>query len=130
MKPYSMRTRAAFTLVELTVTMAIIAILIVIVAQCVLLSIQERARTAAHHAALELAANVLEDARAQPFDKLDKAWADAQVIPSESSALLPDGKVVVTVEPEKSTPKVRRVTVEVRWQFDANLPNRSVQLTT
>jgi prepilin-type N-terminal cleavage/methylation domain-containing protein len=122
--------RGAFTIVEMTVTVAIVAILVVIVAQCVLLSIQERARIVAHQAALELAANVLEDARAQPFDKLDKTWAAAQAIPSESEGLLMDGKLVVTIEPEKSAPKAKRVTVEVHWLYDANLPRRSVQLMT
>jgi prepilin-type N-terminal cleavage/methylation domain-containing protein len=124
------RKRGAFTLLELTVSVAIIAVMVVIVAQCIALSLQERARTAAHQAALELAANVLEDARAQPFEKLDKTWADAQAIPSDTAALLPDGKIVVTLEPEKTAAKTRRVTVEVQWHFEEHLPNQSVRLTT
>ncbi len=126
----NIRKRGAFTLAELTVSVLIIAIMVVIVAQCLALSLQERARIAAHQAALELAANVLEDARAQPFEKLDKTWADAQAIPSETAALLPDGKIVVTVEPEKGVPKARRVTVEVHWHFEAHLTNTNVRLTT
>jgi type II secretory pathway pseudopilin PulG len=126
----NIRKRAAFTLTELIGAVAIIAVLVVIVAQCMTLSIQERARMAAQQAALELAANVLENARAQPFEKLDKTWAEAHAIPSEVAALLPDGKIIVTVEPEKTAPATRRVTVEVQWQFEAHLANRSVQLTT
>lgn len=124
------RKRGAFTLVELTVATAIFAILVVIVAQCISVSLRERARMSAHQAASELAANVLEDARAQPFEKLNKTWADAQTIPSEMAALLPEGKIAVTAGPEKATPRTRRVTVDVHWQFEQHLPMQSVRLTT
>jgi prepilin-type N-terminal cleavage/methylation domain-containing protein len=122
--------RAAFTLLELTVAAAIIAILVVIVAQSFAVSLRERARAAAYQAATELAANILEAARAQPFDKLDKAWADAQIIPTETAELLPQGKLIVTVEPEKQIEHLRRVNVEVEWRFEEHLPMQSVKLTT
>jgi prepilin-type N-terminal cleavage/methylation domain-containing protein len=122
--------RRAFTLLEMTVALAILAVLIVIIAQCFSLSFRERARAASHHVATELAANILEAARAQPFDKLDQSWADSQVIPTYSAELLRQGKVIVTVEPEKSTPNLKRVQVEVRWRFEEHLPMNSVHLTT
>lgn len=124
------KRRRAFTLLELTVAVAILAVVIVIIAQCFSLSFRERARAASHHAAAELAANILEAARAQPLDKLDKTWADAQVIPTESADLLPQGKAIVTVEPDKSAPNLKRVQVEVQWRFEEHLPMNSVQLTT
>lgn len=117
------------TVVEVTVALAVVAVLGVIIAQCLVWSWQERFRLAAHQAALELAANVLEAARAQPWDRLDQSWADAQVIPSHSQELLPDGKLVVTVEPWPGQLHTRRVTVAVSWQFASYLPRR-VQLTT
>src|SRR5262245_51499756 len=73
-RDHSRKRRPGFTLVELCVAAAIVAVLFVIVAQCVAVSFRERARAASRHAATELAANVLEAARAQPFDKLDKTW--------------------------------------------------------
>jgi len=121
--------RRGFTLLELAVAAAILATLIVIIAQCFSLSFRERARAASHQAATELAANLLEAARAQPFDKLDKAWADAQVIPTETADLLPQGKVAVKVEPEK-LPNLKRVEVEVQWRFEEHLPMKTVTLTT
>ena len=85
---------------------------------------------ASHQAANELAANLLEAARALPFDQLDQRWADAQTIPSEMAALLPEGKVIVTVESAKSSANMKRVTAEVRWPLAPNQQPQSVQLTT
>jgi hypothetical protein len=111
------------------VALAIIMILGIIVVQAVAWGLQERARANAHHAALELAANILEAARAQPADKLDKAWADLQQAPSNMDAVLPGAKVAVTVEPNAKLPASRRVIVEVSWQF-APEPAKSVRMTS
>jgi type II secretory pathway pseudopilin PulG len=116
-------------MVEVTVVLALLLILAAIVTQAIVWGLQERARAAAHAAALEVAANVLEAARAQPWDALDKGWADAQQVPSDMDAVLPDAKVLATVAPEPKLSECRRVTVEVRWQF-APEPARNVQMTT
>ena len=79
------------------------------VAQTIVWSVQERARMASHQAALELAANVLEAARAQPFDKLDQAWADAQTVPSDMADLVQEGKILVKLEPEKTAQSAKHV---------------------
>src|SRR5262249_27125752 len=125
----SHKRRPGFTLLELTVAALIIAILFVIVAQSISISLRERARSASRQAATELAANILEGARAQPFDKLDKSWADAQVIPTETADLLPQGKIAITIEPEKSSPHAKRIKVEVQWRFEEHLAMQSVQLS-
>ena len=124
------RPRAGSLLIEATVALAIIAIVAAIVAQSIVWSLQERARAASHQAANELAANVFEAARALPFEKLDRQWADAQSVPSEMAALLPDGKVVVTVEASSASVHTKRVTVEVRWPLAPDQPPQSVRLTT
>ena len=121
--------RTGSLLIEATVALAIIAIVGGIVAQSIVWGLQERAKLASHQAAVELAANVLEAARALPFDRLDKSWADAQTVPSESADLLPEGKVLVTLEPGQPT-STKRLTVEVRWQVEPDHPARSVRLTS
>jgi type II secretory pathway pseudopilin PulG len=118
------------TLLEVTVALALVALVGAVIAQSIVMSLRERSRLAVHHAALEMASNVLEDARALPAERLDKSWADAQVIPSDMANVLPDGKLIVTVEPMKDAPNLKRVTAEVRWQLEAGTPARSVSLTT
>ena len=88
-----------------------------------------RSRFASQQAAVELAANVLEAARAQPFAELNQSWADAQIVPAEMAELLPAGKVIAKVEPAKGAPHARRLTVEVHWQIAPEAPAQSVQLT-
>ena len=77
---------------------------------------------------MELAANVLEEARAQPWDQLNQAWADGRTVPSEMSALLIDGKMIVKVEPDSS--RTRRVNVEIRWKSEHDAAVQSVQMST
>jgi type II secretory pathway pseudopilin PulG len=122
--------RTAMSLVEVTATLAILGIVAVIVAQCLVWSLRERLRMSSHQAALELAANVLEAARAQPWEKLDQSWADAQAVPPDMADLLPEGKVAVRVEPGQAAPQSRNITVEVHWLVESHLPPQSVRLTT
>jgi type II secretory pathway pseudopilin PulG len=122
--------RPAVLMMEVTVAVAIVGVLAVIVAQCLSWSLSERARLATHQAALELAANILEAARAEPWDKLDDAWAKSQVVPTEMADLLPDGKVQVTLEPWPAESGARRLTVVVSWRMESYSGGHSVQLTT
>ena len=121
--------RYAFTFTEIVVTLAVIGVLGVVIMQCLVTSMRERDRLTARQTAVELAANVLEAARAQPWEKLDKNWAAAQSIPAETEGLLPDGKILVTVDAPVGSPWwTRRVTVDVRWQSDPPGMQQSVQL--
>jgi len=122
--------RTGHTLIEVTIALALLAIVAAIVVQSLVWSMRDRARLATHHAATELAANVLEAARAQPFDKLDKAWADAQTIPTDMEAMFPQGKLIVAVEALKDATQARRFTVEVQWQVEPDMPARSVTMAT
>ncbi len=111
--------------------LAVIGVLSVVIMQCLVMSMRERARMAARQAAVELAANVLEAARAQPWDKLDKNWAVGQTIPAETEGLLPEGKMLVTVDAPAGSPWwTRRVTVEIRWRSDLQGTQQSVQLAS
>ena len=128
---YSFRSRrAGFTMTEALAALAIFAVLAVVVAQCVVWSLRERAKHAAHHAAIEIAANVLEEARAMPFEHLDEAWANGQAIPSEMAGHMASGKVLVTLEADKIAPGAKIVHVEVRWQAEAEASEQSVKMTT
>jgi prepilin-type N-terminal cleavage/methylation domain-containing protein len=126
----TLNSRRGFTLAETVAALAILAILVGIVAQVVVWSLRERGKRVAHHAAVEIAANVLEEARALPYDELNQAWADGQAIPSEVEGLLTAGKVVVNVEADKLAPGTKRVSVTVQWQTEPDGPRQEVQLAT
>jgi hypothetical protein len=99
-----------------------------IVAQLGCQVVSERRRGQARQTALETAANVLEAARACPYDELTAIWGASQRLPESATRALPGGRLVVRVEPEPSRPYTRRVTVEVHWLYDNDRPAPPVQL--
>jgi prepilin-type N-terminal cleavage/methylation domain-containing protein len=120
--------RRGFTLVELLVALAVLGVVLLLVAQLGYLVLRERQRSGARQQAQEAAANVLEAARACPWDDLTPAWAARQRLPESAARLLPDGRLEVRVEPEPSRPHTRRITAEVRWSLDDDRPARPVRL--
>lgn len=128
--PRTRRSRsAAFTLLEMTAAIAVLGVVLVIVAQTSLWSLRERWRNASRETALELAANLLETARARSFSNLTSEWAKAQHLPQDLADVLPEGQLSVKVEDISKPLQARKVTVEVHWKVERNLPE-SVQLTT
>jgi prepilin-type N-terminal cleavage/methylation domain-containing protein len=119
--------RRGFTLAELTVALGVLGVVLLLVTQVAYLVLRERQRTGAREEALEAAANVLEAARACPWEELTPAWAARQRLADVSAGQLPDGRLDVRVEPEPAHRLTRRVTVEVRWS-DGDGPERSVRL--
>ncbi len=119
---------SGFTLVEIGVAMSMLAVAMILVLQISFWSLRERARTAAHHVAIEQAANLLEAARAVPWESLTPEWAEAQRIPEDLNAVLIDGKLSVQVVPVEAVPLIKRVTVEVRWMLAEGVVSRPVRL--
>ena len=107
----------AFTLVETAVAMGILAFAMCLVVQLAYWSMRERASTAARFVAIEQAANVLEAARATPWESLTAEWAEAQRIPDELHDQLPDAALTVIVEPVESQPLMKGVRVQLRWKM-------------
>ncbi len=120
--------RRGFTLIETMVALGVLGVVLLLLAQLGGQVLLERRRNAARQEAVEAAANVLEAARACPWDELTPAWAARQRLPESLSRRLPGGRLQVRVEPEASRPNTRRVTVEVRWSHNDNRPAPPVQL--
>jgi hypothetical protein len=114
-RPNKRDNRSAFTMAETGVALAILAFAMGLVVQLAFWSMRERASTAARFVAIEQAANVLEAARATPWDSLNDEWAEAQTLPLELSDQLQDATLVVEVEPLEAQPLTKRVVVELRW---------------
>lgn len=122
------RTAAGFTVLEITLALGILLVAMVLVAQAGFASMRDRVRNAARLQAEELAANVLEAARACPWETLTPEWAAAQRLPEGGADRLLEGRMTVTVAPETGRPLVKRVTVTISWTQDGDKPARPVEL--
>ncbi len=121
-------SRLAFTLAEMVMAMAVLAVLMLLTVQIATWSMRERLRLAARHAALEHATNILEAARAVPATALTPEWAAGHQGTPPDSALPPQTRVEVAVSAEKDTPAARRVVVSVYWRLHEDEPEQVVQL--
>jgi type II secretory pathway pseudopilin PulG len=122
------RTAAGFTVLEITLVLGILLVAMVLVAQAGFASMRDRVRNAARHQAEELAANVLEAARAFPWETLTPEWAAGQRLPEGGADRLLEGRMTVKVAPEPGRPLVKRVTVTISWTQDGDKPARPVEL--
>ena len=123
-----MTHRRGFTLPEMLLALAALAVAAVLAAQLGTGALAERARTDARLDAADAAGNVLEAARAVPWEKLTPEWTAGQKLPAFVADRLTDGALTATVEPEPGRPRVKRVTVTVRWIHDGGRPARPVRL--
>jgi hypothetical protein len=98
------------------VALGILAVATVLVAEVGLRSLAERRWSSTRQDAVECAANVLESARALPWEDLTPEWAARQRLPEDLGERLPGGKLTVHVEPEANRPRTKRVTVELSWE--------------
>jgi hypothetical protein len=112
------------------VAMGLLGAVILLVAQTGYEIAMERLRSSGRQQALEAAANVLEAARACPWDELTPAWAGRQTLPPDLAEWLLDARLQVRVEPEASRPNARRVTVEIRWSHARGREANPVRLVT
>jgi len=119
--------RRGFTIIECGVALAALAAIGVIAAQLATWSASERARLDARLEAIEAATNLLEQARARPWEELTPEWASSQQLPDYLATRWPRGRLTVRVEAEPERPGVKRVTVEVYWGGGG--PERAVTLT-
>jgi hypothetical protein len=119
-----------FTVFEVVVALTMMVVVMVLAARAGVQARLERARLAARQQALTAASNLLEAARACPWDDLTLAWAQKQRLSEATTPLLHDARLEVRVEPEASPPRTKRVTVAVRWDFRENVPPQEVQLVT
>jgi prepilin-type N-terminal cleavage/methylation domain-containing protein len=125
MKPIS---RAGFTMLELVAALLILGAIMALVAQVAQWSMLERGRLSARQAALETATNLLESARAMPWENLTAAWAAAQGLPTEVDALPLGSKLLVRVEADKLSQRTKRVTVQVLVPMYPGQPEATVEL--
>ena len=124
------RSRTGFTIAEALMAMAVLTGALLLVGELAVQSLRESARGAAHQEAIELAGNILELARATPFDALTPEWAAARQMPQSSAEHFVEGRMSVKVEAEPGQPRLKRVTVEVGWLQPEGQRSKQVRLVT
>jgi hypothetical protein len=122
-------TRRAFSLLDCIAALGLLAVAMTLVAQVGLWSLGERSKGLARQQALEEAANLLESARALPWEELTPQWAQKQRLPDGLADRLGHGRLTVKVEPVPSRPHTRRVSVTIAWGAEG-LPGKQVHLTS
>ena len=108
-------SRRAFTMTEVAISLAMLLVIGTMVAELATWMISERSLTDARLEAAEIAANELEQARAIAWEGLTPEWAASQKLPAHVRDRWPDLRLTVRVEPEPDRPRVKRVTVELKW---------------
>ncbi|MSR30564.1 MAG: type II secretion system protein [Gemmataceae bacterium] len=121
--------RRAFTMAEIVVAIAILFGAMVTFAQIATWCLGERARNNAALNALHLAENILEEARAQPTEKLDAAWAAAVQEPARYKALPPACLIEVKFETPTTLAGFKKVEVKVKWKAGPETSLREIVLT-
>jgi Tfp pilus assembly protein PilV len=105
--------RHGFTMLEFVIAFSVLATAMLLVAQLVTWTLAERSRALLQQEAVEAAVNVLEVARATPWDRLDADWAKAQKAPDSLAERLNAPQWSVRVSNEADRPLTKRVTVEI-----------------
>ena len=107
--------RPGIFMTETVVALALLASAAALAAPLVSWAIAERSRADARLEAVDAAANVFEQASARKWDDLTPEWASSQRFPDHLTARWPEARLTARVDPEANRPRVKRVTVEVKW---------------
>jgi Tfp pilus assembly protein PilV len=122
----SSKYRFGFTIAETMVALGILSVVMIVVAQVGFWSAQEYTRTFSRQAAQELAANVLETARASPWEALTPDWAKAQNLPAAFQQA--GWRLDVHVDADASRQLMKRVSVRIEPRPGQAQPQWSEEL--
>jgi len=122
------RVRPALFLVETVLALAILVACLACLSKMTLWTRQSHEEARARHAALQTAANVLEQASAIPWEQLGPEWARSVQLPNWAEEVLADGRVTVEVKPLEGQLAAKLVRVTVSYDSRAVGGRRSVEL--
>jgi hypothetical protein len=100
---------------ETIMVMLLFGIVVGLVTHFTTWNLAEQRASVRRQAAMEAAANVLETARVLSWTDLTPAWGSKQQLPDTFNEQLPDAKLTVQVQEEPGSPRLKRVSVELRW---------------
>lgn len=119
-----------FTIVEVAVSTALIAVLLVGVAQAMALVAQQRRASQYRLVATQEVANILEYVAISPYDQLTPEQIDSMRLPAVAEAALPGATLRVDLTTLDTVPPAKRVTVQVAWTGGSGQPVKPVRVVT
>ena len=122
--------RRGFTLLELALTVAILAIAMGATIEVLGWIAAGRRAVERRQFAAQEAANVLERFASRPFDGVTPEAAKAVTLSDAARAALPGAELTVLVDDRAASPDARRVAVRLRWRQRNGEWEAPVRLTT
>ena len=112
--PHHLR-RGGFSAIEVTVAIGLLIVGATCVAQTAVWSLNERSLADTRLDAMEWANNILEEARSRNWSELTADWGNAQKLPPRLADRMQQPAATIRVEPEPGRPRIKRVTISIRW---------------
>lgn len=121
---------AGFTIIELTVTMILLAMLLSLVVP-LLGTVNKQQREAERRVvAVQLVDNLLERLTAEEYDAVTQSAADQLNLGPADASFFPDAKLEILVKETGDDPAAKRVTVTLTWNDTDGVAVSPAQLTT
>ena len=128
LQPNTKQQRHGFTLLEIVVSGALLAVVLTVSARMVWTIARQREAILDRQTALCEAGNVMERIFARPWDQLSDE-ALQSVRPSDDfQRALPGGKLSIELTSLAEDPAAKRILVKLSWMHEPDQPDRSVQL--
>jgi prepilin-type N-terminal cleavage/methylation domain-containing protein len=128
--PWAAAYRAAFTLLEVTVAVAILVVLLTVSLQMLRALASQQRAVERRTLALQTVQALSEQIGNLPWDQVTTEAVGKVEIPALAAPHLPGAKLSVAVHEEQAPTAARRVTVSLSWRGPDGKPNRPASLTT
>ena len=121
--------RSGYSLFEIIISLGVLAVVLVVVAQSVTLVARQRRVTQRRQLALQAAENSMERLFTLPWVELSTEKLMGEALPREFTSGLPGAALKIDVDEEAGPPSAKRLQVEVSWTDTGRMVGRPVRLT-
>jgi len=121
-------THRAFTLMEVSVAGAILAVVALVCAQVLAAMVVRGRELRRRQIAVQEAANQMERLHAADWDRLTPEWAAARTLSDEAARALPGVALKATITTPAERPNVRRLEVRLSWPERTDTVHAPVRL--